>query len=162
MSCAFCGAKKTRPEWSIWGQSFCRRSCRNCYWVEEVCIVPRGKLVGQPVKLGDFQVDVFRGIYDSPTRRLIFSVGRKNAKTATATFIVLLHLCGPEAEQNSAIVSTAMSRDQAAIIYSLASKIVRLSVELESNVTCRDTLKELYCPEMGTLYKRCRQMRLLT
>lgn len=97
----------------------------------------------------------FRAIYDNPagTRRAIISRGRKNAKTVEAALILLLHLCGPEAKPNSQLNSTATSRDQAAILFTLAAKIVRLSPVLHDFVTVRDTAKQLGCPELGTLYR---------
>jgi phage terminase large subunit-like protein len=107
---------------------------------------------GQSVTLRPFQIKFLQSVYDSPTRRAILSVGRKNAKTATAAFLLLLHLCGPEARANSELYSSALSRDQAAIIFRLAAKIVRLSPELSGQVTVRDTVKQLYFPEAGTLY----------
>jgi phage terminase large subunit-like protein len=94
-------------------------------------------------------------IYDNPhgTRRAIISFGRKNGKTALAAFLLLLHLCGPEARRNSQLFSAAQSRDQAAILFSLAAKIVRMSPDLISYVVIRDTAKQLYCAELGTLYR---------
>lgn len=61
-------------------------------------------------------------------------MGRKNAKTGTSAFLLLLHLCGPEARQNSQLFSAAQSRDQAAILFSLAAKIVRMSPDLSQFV----------------------------
>lgn len=81
------------------------------------------------------------------------SFGRKNAKTTLAAFLLLLHLCGPEARPNSQLNSAAQSKDQAAILFKLAAKVVRLSPTLHSVVVIRDTVKELFCPELGTLYK---------
>lgn len=80
-------------------------------------------------------------------------MARKNAKTAFSAFIVLLHLCGPEARPNSQLYSAAQSRDQAAILFELAAKIVRLSAELSHYVNIRDTAKELLCGELGTFFK---------
>lgn len=96
-----------------------------------------------------------RRIYDNPagTRRAILSFGRKNGKTAFAGFLNLLHLVGPEARPNSQLYSAAQSRDQAAILFSLAAKMVRMSPDLSAYVTIRDTAKQLYCPELGTLYR---------
>ena len=92
-------------------------------------------------------------IYDTPTRTFILSMARKNAKTALSAFIVLLHLCGPEARANSQIYSAAQSRDQAAILFELAAKVVRMSPDLSQYVNIRDTAKELLCGELGTFYK---------
>ena len=108
--------------------------------------------VGQPVKLTKEQRKWLCRIYDTPTRTFILSMGRKNAKTATAAFLLLLHLCGPEAVRNGHLFSDAQSRDQAAILFALAAKIVRMSPDLGDVVTIRDTAKQLLCPELGTLY----------
>jgi phage terminase large subunit-like protein len=67
--------------------------------------------------------------------------------------LLLLHLCGPEHKVNSQLYSTALSRDQAAIVYTLAAKMVRMNESLRSIVDTRDTVKELACKELGTLYK---------
>lgn len=80
-------------------------------------------------------------------------MGRKNAKTTFAACLLLLHLCGPEARQNSQLFSAAQSRDQAAILFALAAKMVRMSPDLSQYVTVRDTAKQLFCPELGTLYR---------
>lgn len=73
--------------------------------------------------------------------------------TALAAFLLLVHLCGPEAKPNSQLYSAAQSREQAAILFALAAKIVRMSPELSSVVTIRDTAKQLLCQELGTLYR---------
>lgn len=92
-------------------------------------------------------------IYDDPTRLFILSMARKNAKTAFSAFLLLLHLCGPEAKPNSQLYSAAQSRDQAAILFGYASKIARMSPSLCEYVVVRDTAKQLFCPELGCLYR---------
>ena len=131
------------------------RSRRNIKWVEQYCRVPEGKDVGKPLKLRAFQEAALAKIYDNPygTRRAIISFGRKNAKTTLAACLLLLHLAGPEARPNSRLNSTAQSRDQAAILFSLAARMVRLSPDLSEVVTIRDTAKQLLCPRLGTLYR---------
>jgi phage terminase large subunit-like protein len=129
------------------------RGDRNADWIESFCCVPEGALVGQPVRLREWQRDIIRGIYDTPTRRAIVSFGRKNGKTAISAFLLLLHLCGPEARANSQLYSAAQSREQAAILFSLAAKVVRMSPDLAQYVVIRDTAKQLFCPELGTLYR---------
>jgi phage terminase large subunit-like protein len=117
--------------------------------------VPEGTDVGKQVKLRAWQQDILTRIYDNPhgTRRAIISFGRKNGKSSLSAFILLLHLCGPEARANSQLYSAAQSRDQAALIFALATKIVRMSVELNSVVTVRDTAKQLLCEQLGTMYR---------
>jgi phage terminase large subunit-like protein len=124
-------------------------------WIEGYCRIPEGKDVGREVKLRDFQKQWLRLIYDNPagTRRAIISVGRKNAKTTLSAFILLLHLCGIKAQYNSQLFSAAQSRDQAALLFNLAAKIVRMSPALSDKVVIRETVKQLACPERGTLYR---------
>ena len=131
-----------------------KRSARNIQWIEKHCIVPDGKGVGLPMRLREWQRDELKKIYDNPagTRQAIISFPRKNGKTALVGALLNLHLCGPEAKKNSQLYSAAMSKEQAAIIYKLASKMVRMSPTLSQFVTCRDTVKEMFCAEIGTLY----------
>jgi phage terminase large subunit-like protein len=126
-------------------------------FVEQTCFVPEGKLVGQNLALQDWQKDLIRLVYDNPhgTRRAIFSLGRKNAKTTLSACLLLAHLCGPPARSkpNSQLFSAAQSRDQAGIIFTLAAKMVRLNPELARTVTIQETAKSLICPELGTRYR---------
>ncbi len=135
------------------GNSQASRGERNIRWIEQNCRIPEGKFVGKPVKLTKHQRRWMLRLYDSPTRTFILSMARKNAKTALASFLLLLHLCGPEAKPNSQLYSAAQSRDQAAILFALAAKIVRMSPDLSGVVVVRDTAKQLFCPELGTLYR---------
>lgn len=130
-----------------------KRAKRNIAWIEQYCRIPEGRDVGKAVVLRPFQKDIIRQIYGSPTRRAIISFGRKNAKTTLSAFLLLLHLCGPEARANSQLYSAAQSREQAAILFSLAAKTVRMSPDLNGVVTIRDTAKQLACQELGTLYR---------
>ena len=131
------------------------RSQRNIEWCERNLRIPEGQFVGKPLVIADFMRDDFRAIYDNPagTRRAILTRGRKNAKTTECAMILLLHLCGPEHRINSQLYSAAQSRDQAAIIFALAAKMIRMSPELNEAIEIRETAKQLYCPELGTLYR---------
>ena len=77
----------------------------------------------------------------------------RTPRPSECAFILLLHLCGPEHRINSQMFSCAQSRDQAAVLFSLAAKIVRLSPKLQPVIQIRDTAKELLCPALGTSYK---------
>ena len=118
-------------------------------FIETFCRVPEGKDVGQPVHLRDWQKAVIHGIYDDPTRMAIISFGRKNGKTALSAFLLLAHLCGPMKRPNSQLYSAAQSRDQAALLFRLASKVIRLNPDLDAVVNIQETAKRLTCPELG-------------
>lgn len=131
------------------------RGQRNIRWIEDHCRIPEGKDVGKPVKLRPWQKRDILKIYDNPagTRTHIESFGRKNAKTTKAAFLLLLHLAGPEAVANSQLVSTASSKEQAALLFELAAKVVRMSPTLKPFIGIRDHNKHLYCTDLGTTYK---------
>lgn len=126
-------------------------------FIETVCFIPEGRLVGKRLELFDWQKDLIRLIYNNPhgTRRAIISMGRKNAKTTLAACLLLAHLCGPPAKSkpNSQLFSAAQSRDQAGIIFSLAAKMVRINPALARIVTIQETAKSLICTELGTRYR---------
>jgi phage terminase large subunit-like protein len=124
-------------------------------FVRDFCFVPEGKFIGKPFALMDWQKEEIRRIYDNPagTRRAILSFGRKNGKTAMASLLLLVHLCGPRVRPNSQLYSAAQSREQAGILFALAAKIVRMSPDLGRFVMIRDTAKELLCPQQGTKYR---------
>ncbi len=112
------------------------RAARIIQFIERHCLTPDGAHVGKPMVLAEFQKQFIRAVYDSPagTRRAILSVSRKNGKTGLIAGLVLAHLVGPEAKLNSQLVSGAMSRDQAALVFGLASKMVQLSAKLSGIV----------------------------
>lgn len=131
------------------------RARRNIDWVEHYCKIPEGTKAGEPYILPDYMREDFIAIYDNEveTRTAIISRGRKNYKTSEAAVIVLLHLVGPEAIINSELYSAAQSKEQAAILFGKAKKIIEMSPDLASEVIVRSTLKELECRELGTIYK---------
>ena len=113
------------------------RGDRVIAFIEQFCLVPEGKDVGSSIKLADFQKEFIKEIYDNPhgTRRAILGIARKNGKSALIAGLMLAHICGPEAKLNSQVVSGAMSRDQAALVFNLASKMIQMSPELSK--VCR-------------------------
>lgn len=101
-------------------------------FIQRFCLTPEGAHVGKPIVLAPFQIEFILAVYDNPhgTRRAYLSIARKNGKSAIVAGILLAHLVGPEAQRNSQIVSGAMSREQAALVFNLAAKMVQLSPEL--------------------------------
>lgn len=115
-------------------------------FIERYCRVPEGAMVGQPLRLDEFQRRFVLEVYDNAagTRRGILSIARKNGKSGLIAGLLLAHLIGPEAKQNSQIVSGAMSRDQAALVFSLACKMVQLSPRLSELVKIIPSGKRLH------------------
>jgi phage terminase large subunit-like protein len=124
-------------------------------FIHRYCLVPEGQHVGKPIILDPFQKKFILEIYDNPanTRRAYLSIARKNGKTGLIAGIVLAHLVGPEAQQNSQIISGARSRDQAAQVYNYASKMVMLSPELMAVVRIIPSGKKLVGLPLNVEYK---------
>src|SRR5690625_3708743 len=131
------------------------RGERVCEFVERFCLVPEGAHVGEPLKLAPFQKKFIKAVYDNKhgTRRAYLSIARKNGKTALIAGILLAHLVGPEAKLNSQIVSGAMSRDQASLVFSLASKMVQLSPELSGIIRIVPSGRRLIGLPMNVEYR---------
>lgn len=123
-------------------------------FIHKYLIVPEGEHVGKPIVLAPFQIDFIRDVYDNPhiSDTGILSIARKNAKTATIACLVLVHLVGSEARQNSRIVSGAQSRDQAAEVFNLASKMVMMSPQLSKIVKIIPSSKKLVGLPLNTEY----------
>ena len=124
-------------------------------FIERFCLIPDGAQVGKPITLADFQRKFILAVYDNPhgTRRAYLSIGRKNGKTALIACLLLAHLVGPEAKLNAQLVSGALSRDQAALVFNLASKMVQLSSDLSKIVRIVPSGKRLIGLPMNTEYK---------
>jgi len=101
-------------------------------FIEIYCLTPEGSHVGKPIKLAPFQKRFIKEVYDNPagTRRAILGIARKNGKSALIAALMLAHICGPEAKKNSQIISGAMSRDQAALVFNLATKMIQMNPKL--------------------------------
>ncbi len=124
-------------------------------FIETYCKVPEGVLVGKRIKLEPFQKKFIRAVYDNPkqTRRAYLSIARKNGKTAVIAGICLAHLIGPMAVRNSQIVSGAMSRDQAGIVFKHMVNIINLEPKLQGLVRIIPSQKRLVGLPMNVEYR---------
>lgn len=131
------------------------RAERVIAFIQRHCLTPDGEHVGKPMVLADFQKRFIRDIYDNPngTRRAILSVSRKNGKTGLIAGLLLAHLVGPEAKLNAQLVSGAMSREQASLVFRLASQMVMLSPTLSKIVRIVPSSKRLLGLPLNTEYK---------
>lgn len=108
------------------------RGGRVIAFIEKYCKVPEGNLLGKPVKLLPFQKRFILEVYDNPngTSRAYLSIARKNGKTGLIACLLLAHIVGPEAYQNSRITSGARTRKQAAEVFNYAAKMIWMSEAL--------------------------------
>lgn len=113
-------------------------------FIERYCRAPEGAKVGQPIVLEEFQKRFIRDVYDGPQVHTgILSIGRKNGKTALIAGIALAHIAGPEAVENSQVVSGAMALKQAALLFKLMVKMINFSPELSARIRILPSAKSL-------------------
>jgi len=131
------------------------RAERNMAFCEKYCLVPEGKLRGQPVRLAPFQQVFFYSVFDSPirVRRAYLCMARKNGKTALIALILLCFIVGPEAVINSRLSSGAHSKEQAAEVFNYASKMIYLSPALTSLTRVVDSGKRIFGLRKNVEYK---------
>lgn len=124
-------------------------------FIERYIVVPEGDLIGQPMRLDPFQRTFILGIYDNPhgTHTAILSIARKNGKTGLIAALLLCHIAGPEAVLNSQAVSGAQSKEQAAIVFELAAKMVKMSPRLATLVRVQPSGKRLIGLRKNVLYR---------
>ncbi len=130
------------------------RAERVIRFIETYLHCPEGDMVGQPMVLLEFQKEFIRAVY-SETRphTAILSMARKNGKTALIAGLLLAHLVGPEAVENSQIVSGARSKEQSAICFELAVKMINLSPKIQPLVRVQPSGKRLIGLRKNVLYR---------
>ena len=126
-------------------------------FIEKFLRIPDGPHAGQPLILAPWQKQEIHRIYDNPvgTRRAIISTARKNAKTTLCGALLLNHLCGPSARNgpNTRLYSSGQSRDQAALTFDQARKMVLWNPDLRQIISIKESSKILRYDELGIEYK---------
>lgn len=122
-------------------------------FIETTCVVGDGVLLGQPFKLAPFQIAFIHDVYNGNASRGYLSTAKKCGKTSLSAALLLAHLVGPEAIEASQIVSGALTRDQASLLFKAASNIVLKSPKLRDKVDIRKSGKKLIGKAMRTEYR---------
>ena len=131
------------------------RAARIIRFIEGYLCVPEGKDVGKPMVLADFQKRFLVDVFDNPhgTRRAILSQGRKGGKTALIAAILAAFVVGPEAKQNAVLVSGALSREQAGLVFRLCCLMIQQSPKLAPLVRIVPSGKRIIGLPMNTEYR---------
>lgn len=150
-----CGPYIQPRDWRKIPTAQLTRAERNMRFCESFLCVPDGDLVGKQIKLASFQESFFYSVFDNPhvTRRAFLSKARKNAKTATIAMILLCFLVGPEAKENAQIVSGALSKKQAALVFKLACQMIQRSPKIQNLVKIIPSQKTLHGIMLNTEYQ---------
>jgi len=113
--------------------------------------------MGRRMVIEEWQRAAIRAIYGNPhvTRRAIISMARKNGKTSFVAALLLAHLIGPEAKgnANSQLYSAAQSRDQAALIFNAACKIINQNIDMRGAIKITESHKALINIDLNIRYR---------
>lgn len=126
----------------------------------ELLKIPSGVGAGEAFILRPWQKRFINKVYgprDEHDLRVvtqaILSVGRKNGKTMLIAALVLVHLIGPEWEENGEIYSAANERDQAAIVFKCVVQLIRHEPELLETLKVVNSTKTIVCYANGSVYR---------
>jgi phage terminase large subunit-like protein len=100
--------------------------------------------------------EIYR-IYDHPVRRAIISTGKKNGKIGLCAALLLDHLVGASARnhRNARLFSSAMSRDQAALTFDAARKMILLNSDLRQTIAIKESAKVLRNDDWASSTRPC-------
>lgn len=129
------GRVAVRPcaPWNVPGLTRAERVAAFC----EDLPITAGTLAGTRMILRPWQRAFVNAVYAEgggggrPVRTAVLSMGRKNGKTQLAAALALCHLVGPESEPRGEVYSCALTRDQAAKIFSEMTAILAKHPELD-------------------------------
>lgn len=121
--------------------------------IESAFRVPSGMLVGQPLRLLLFQELIVYTIFDLKPEVFVLSMARRNGKTMSISIVVLVYMISWLSEQNAEICSSAMSRDQAALVHKEIERVVLQSPTLQRLIHSQSSLKRLTGIASNVIYQ---------
>lgn len=149
-------ANRKTPAWEAPGLS---RSQRVIAFIETLTITA-GPLAGTKLKVRDWQRIWLQKLYDPVAadgtrlvRTAVLSMARKNGKTGLLAGLALAHLVGPEAESRGQVISCAVDRKQAAILYDEMVAMLLAHEHLEPRVNILATQKKITDAVTGSTYQ---------
>ncbi len=119
----------------------------------------KGSKAGKPLELHESHAKIVRDLFgwkrSDGTRRYrkaYIEIPRKNAKSTLAAGIAIyLLLC--DAEPGAEIYSAARDREQAGLVYQMASQMLRKNDMLAKHVTIRDSTKRILHKKSNSFYR---------
>jgi phage terminase large subunit-like protein len=119
-----------------------------------------GRFAGRPFPLADWQRRVIEKIYgpvDDLGRRQVRTafvmVPRGSGKTSLAAALGLLHTFGPEKEAGGQIIAAAADREQAALCFNAASRMIQNDPVLSRITQITPSIKRIQHPASGSTFR---------
>lgn len=147
------------------GQHFCwARAIKAQDFIEQTCCHTKGRWARQPFILEDWQRDkiiwpmfgeaVWDEDWECYVRRYRISwleIARKNGKSELLAAVALYLLMADDEEQ-AEVYGVAGTRDQAKIVFDVASRMCQLSPLLEKRVEIKPSAKRIIYPATASVY----------
>lgn len=118
-----------------------------------------GQWCGEKFVLLPWQEQIIRDVFGTMKKdgyrqfnTAYIEIPKKNGKSELAAAVALLLLCG-DGEQSAEIYSCAADREQAAIVYKVACKMVSLCPELESLIKLTKSKREMEFLPTQSIYR---------
>lgn len=154
----FLDADRINRKTPVWEALGLTRSERVIAFIETLEITA-GSLAGTKLKVRDWQRTFIRDLYDPAgpdgtrlVRTAILSMARKNGKTGLLAGLALAHLVGPEAESRGQIISCAVDRKQASILFDEMVAMLMAHELLAPRVNVLATQKKIIDAITGSHY----------
>lgn len=141
------------------------RADRAVNFFERILVHTKGRYARTPFLLTPWQRDeIVRPIfgtvahdsqYDEYVRQYRVAwveMARKNGKSELASGFALLGLCADD-EESSEVYSVAADRDQAALVFNVAKRMVELSPVLSKRLVIVDSRKRIVDPKTNSFYQ---------
>jgi phage terminase large subunit-like protein len=128
-------------------------------FIEECCVHTIGRWADQPFILTPWQrefiYDVFSNVDKDGlriTRRAFLQIARKQGKSELAA-AVALYLLTADGEESPHVFGAAQDRDQASLVFDVASQMVHRSESLRNVCKVLPSVKRITCPENNGFYR---------
>lgn len=160
--------EETFREWTCgqWNEHECEPRWRKFErFCAEALVHPKGAFAGKPFQLLQWQIDdlarpIFGMVIWSPERNMYlrkhthvwFETARKQGKSHILAAI-LLYLLAATGEEAGEIYGAARTKDQAGIVYKVASMMVKKSPKLRARLTNLDYKKRIVNPSLDGFYQ---------
>ncbi|WP_236650001.1 terminase large subunit [Kutzneria albida] len=147
------------------GEHFCEpRADHAQAFIEEICLHTKGRYARTPFILCDWQRDdivrplfgqvVWSGEQESYVRRYRIAwieLARKNGKSELLAAI-MLYLLVADGEESAELFGVGRDRDQAALVFDVAKRMVQLSPILSKRLQVKDHNKRIIDPKTASVY----------
>ena len=141
----------------LWEKPGLSRAMRVIIFVESLPITS-GMHAGRRFKLRGWQKRQIKALYrvrrgKRIVRKAVFTMPRKNGKTALAAALALCHLIGPESEQRGQAYSAASDRDQAGLIFDELEATITAVPEFDARCNIQRFKKRIEDDVTGSIYQ---------